>query len=223
VVPSVLQILDRFDAWDADPGEQAAQDFTVPAQAGTEAIRTAITALASELYARPLEEKADHILKAVSPVVVGFDPSDMIRDLVRSLEERAQRQGIKLHADISSKLPAVAMTPAQLSHALGLVIDNAVKCTPAKGYVTVSAHADYVNPTRAVTMMVSCRASPQNVWQKWLYSYFPGRRKRGDALGLAIVQRMMAENNGRLTFEHPEGIGMDYRIILPGPAMEEAR
>ena len=178
VVPSVLQILDRFDAWDADP-EEAGQDFTVPVQEGTEAIRTAITALASERYARPLEEEADRIIPRVSIGVAGFDPSDMIRDLVLSLEERAQRQGIKLHADISSKLPAVATDLAQLSEALGLVIDNAVKCTPAKGYVTVSAHADYVNPTRAVTMMVSCRASSQNVLQKWLYTYLPGRRKKG--------------------------------------------
>jgi signal transduction histidine kinase len=223
VVPSVLHILDRFDAWDADPGDQAEQDFTVPARAGTEAIRTAITALASPRYARPLEQEADRILKVVSTGVAEFDPSDMIRDLVRSLEERAQRQGIELHADISPKLPAVAINPAQLSHALGLVIDNAVKCTPAKGHVTVSAHADYVNPTRAVTMMVSCRASPQNVLQKWLYSYLPGRRKRGAALGLAMVQKLIAENNGRLTFEYPEGIGMDYRIILPGRAWEEAR
>jgi signal transduction histidine kinase len=121
------------------------------------------------------------------------------------------------------KLPPVAMTPEQLSHALGVVIDNAVKCAPPKGYVTVTAHADYVHPTRDVTMMVSCRASPQNAWQKWLYSYFPGRRKRGEALGLAIVQKLIAENNGRLTFEYPEGIGMDYRITLPGRVGEGTR
>ncbi len=222
VVPSVLQILDRFDAWDADP-EEAGQDFTVPAQEGTEAIRTAITALASERYARPLEEEADRIIPRVSIGVAGFDPSDMIRDLVRSLEERAQRQGIKLHADISSKLPAVAIDPAQLSEALGLVIDNAVKCTPAKGYVTVSAQADLVDPTRGVTMMVSCRGSPQTALEKWVYSYFPGHRKRGDAVDLAIVQRIIAENNGRLAFEYPAEFGMDYRITLPGRAREEAR
>ncbi|HSE65476.1 MAG TPA: hypothetical protein VLB12_00725, partial [Gemmatimonadales bacterium] len=30
VVPSVLEILDRFDAWDADPAEEAGQDFSLP-------------------------------------------------------------------------------------------------------------------------------------------------------------------------------------------------
>ena len=32
----------------------------------------------------------------------------------------------------------------------------------------------------------------------------------------AIVQKMIAENNGMMTFEYPGKIGMDYRIRLPG-------
>ena len=45
----------------------------------------------------------------------------------------------------------------------------------------------------------------------------------GSTVDLAIVQRIIAENNGRLAYEYPAEFGMDYRITLPGQAREEAR
>jgi signal transduction histidine kinase len=74
--------------------------------------------------------------------------SDAIAYTVNTLQEAASAKGITLWSDVGCELPSVYADPARLRQILIILVDNAIKFTPANGTVKVQARILGEDPNR---------------------------------------------------------------------------
>ena len=127
-----------------------------------------------------------------------------------------------LAVDVASDLPVIAMTAADLARAIGNVLGNALKFTPAGGRVAVRASA--VDNAVQITIVDNGRgiraADLPNVFRP----FWRGSRKRaaegaesasGSGLGLAIARDLVQGAGGTIWCRSTYGAGATFRIRLP--------
>ncbi len=125
---------------------------------------------------------------------------------------------IALQKKIDEKLPVVRVDREKILQVLRNLLGNAVKFTPERGEVTVSARI--VN--REVQVVVSdtgpgiAKENLTRIFEKFhqATSTHPGRHK-GTGLGLAIVRHVITAHGGRVWVESEPGHGSSFIFVLP--------
>jgi K+-sensing histidine kinase KdpD len=143
------------------------------------------------------------------------DPVDMIHAAIEL--KRIQLAGHKVEVTLAPDLPLVRVQSALMENAVGQLLDNAAKYSPANSTIRIEGRTD----KEWLTLSVSDRgagltaAEQTNVGQR----SFRGARHaaiRGSGLGLWIASTFIAANGGRLDAESPgPGLGTTIRIRLP--------
>ena len=189
-------------------------------------------------------EQAVHRLQGLIEDLLAFVQMDQGELLIQPrrfaigplLEERAQAilpratdRGVMVGIDMPPDLPDVLVDPKQISRALLLMLDNAVKFTPQGGHISVGAKASI---------------SPDDAEPAWRYGYvevgisdtgigIPAdkiarifdkfyqvdasatRSYGGTGLGLSLVKQIMDAHDTRVEVESTLGIGSTFRFRLP--------
>jgi PAS domain S-box-containing protein len=156
---------------------------------------------------------ADAAERAARPVRVPL--SAALWDLAAGFVPLAKRRAITIGLDIPADLDILA-DPAHLPHIFGNLIDNAIKFSPRRGRVEVSARAERSEAIVSVRDSGGgiAPADLEKVFERFFRAEGAGRVK-GTGLGLAIVQSMVRANGGHAAAEnHPEG-GAVFRVALP--------
>ncbi|MCB0063232.1 MAG: HAMP domain-containing histidine kinase, partial [Caldilineaceae bacterium] len=111
----------------------------------------------------------------------------------------------------------VRCDPHQLESALVNLVENALKFTPAQGYVQVGAQADSGEGGVRIWVKDSgvgiAPAEQPRIFQR----FYRGKQATngGSGLGLAIVQSVMHAHGGRVTVGSVEGEGSRFELHLP--------
>jgi two-component system sensor histidine kinase BaeS len=136
-------------------------------------------------------------------------------------EQAAADRGLALDGQPVGDLAVVA-DPVRLEQALGVLLSNAIKFTPAGGRVTVRARGrgDKVRISVADTGIGIPFAEQKRIFQEFTQVERGRSRGRdGAGMGLALCHRLVELMGGRTTVRSRPGQGSVFTITLPRAPM----
>jgi two-component system sensor histidine kinase BaeS len=150
---------------------------------------------------------------SVSPQDV--DLSALAADAVNRHRAESLKVGIGLHADTNGPAPALA-DPDRTLQVLSNLIENALRCTPSGGSVTVTAHPGLLTIADSGPGLGPDELA--HAFERFfLYSRYAHNRAVGTGLGLAIVKELTEAMGGEISVKSVRGRGTVFTVRLPRP------
>jgi signal transduction histidine kinase len=158
-------------------------------------------------------------------LVPEFEPiavHELCDDVASRFMSRAMTQSQSLVVDFPDRLPLARVDAQLLDRALGNLIDNAMRVTPAGGEVRVDLRTERIAGIDAIRIAVRDTGpgvAPEDrarVFERFYQGGGSHRANRGSSgLGLAIVSRVAELHHGRAGLEHPAQGGACFFLVLP--------
>jgi signal transduction histidine kinase len=147
--------------------------------------------------------------------------SDAIAYTVNTLQGAATAKGITLSSDIEGRLPAVCADPTRVRQILLILVDNAIKFTPANGAVKVQAHV-LEKDSNLLVLEVSdsgCGISSdmtERIFERLIQASDPALAgRKGLGLGLYICKELVTRQGGQVSAKSALGHGAVFSVTLP--------
>jgi signal transduction histidine kinase len=148
---------------------------------------------------------------------INAEPVDLAEIAVESATRhatQARELGVRLHVERHDPAPALADRDRLLQGVSNLV-ENAIRCTPAGGMVTLAAAAGELTVTDTGPG-IAPDEMPRAFDRFFLYRRYNGHRPVGTGLGLAIVRELALAMAGDVAVaSSPEGAAFTIRLPLP--------
>jgi signal transduction histidine kinase len=158
-------------------------------------------------------ERRKLILTPVAQVVAAS-----VRQVVETFESVIEEQGHQVVLDFPSDLPPVWADPERFQQVLRILLDNAVKYTPATSRIQVTGRSH----DRVVQIDVQDNGPgiPAVEQRRIFTKFFRGeadaiRAHTGLGLGLCIARGLVELHGGKLWFESTRGEGSTFSFTLP--------
>ena len=141
------------------------------------------------------------------------DPAELVDESVASFAAQADEAGVKLTGEAAGGLPTIDVDPTRMRGAVGNVIANAIRHTPAGGSVKVSA----VQGDGAVTISVTDTGEgiAPDLLPHVFERFVRGAGSKGSGLGLAIAHDITVAHGGTIDASSAVGSGTTVSIKLP--------
>ncbi|MFA5775510.1 MAG: HAMP domain-containing sensor histidine kinase, partial [Ilumatobacteraceae bacterium] len=161
----------------------------------------------------------EHVPLVLSTVDVGH----LLGDAISSLQLSAEDGGVSITIRLESPAGDLIIDGDvnQLEQVFVNLLSNAIKFTPRDGSVTLVArrnHAegDYVE-VKVIDTGIGIPAKEfPNVFQRFFRaSTATSASIPGFGIGLSLVQSIVREHNGTVTFDSTEGVGTTFTVKLP--------
>ncbi len=131
--------------------------------------------------------------------------------------EAAQHKGLRWQVNVPSALPELTLDADRIGQALGNVISNAIKYTPANGEIAIDAGEEKAEVwIRVRDTGVGIPPEEQARIFEPFYRGTTGRRfPQGMGLGLSIARDLLVAHGGRIEVENTPGAGSTFTLWLP--------
>jgi signal transduction histidine kinase len=146
---------------------------------------------------------------------------EAIADAVNTLQGAAAAKGITLSSQCVDGLPQVCADPTRVRQILIILLDNAIKFTPANGAVTVRAQL-FENDPNLVVLQVSdtgcgiAEGMTEHIFERLFQASDPSQAGRqGLGLGLYICKELVLRQGGRIWALSTPGQGAVMSVTLP--------
>ena len=154
--------------------------------------------------------------KGISPRLEWTDPADIVHAAVNQKGRRLAEHPV--HLDMASNLPLVKVDSVLVEQALGQLLDNAAKYSPAGSPVRISARMEQNQVVLSVTDNGVGLSSDEKT--QFGRRSFRGQRhppgSTGSGLGLWVAGNFIAANGGTLdVISHGVGLGTTVSLRLP--------
>jgi two-component system CheB/CheR fusion protein len=180
----------------------------------------------AEAQSRLIEDLVDTSRIATGKLRMEFEEIDlasMLTQAINSIDPTAQAKGVRLVSNISQDLGTVRADTQRLQQVFWNLLTNAVKFTPIKGTVTVSASRNFntVEIRFADTGIGIDSAFLPHVFDRFLqYDSSNSRKHMGLGLGLAITKELIQLHGGTIEAQSPgANRGSTFVVRLPMPAI----
>jgi signal transduction histidine kinase len=172
-----------------------------------------LSALIDDLFELSQLERAQSALELESSSLL-----DLISDTLESLRAEAERKGVNLTGQVEPRVDPVQMNPQKIQRVLNNLLRNAIRHTPARGTVAITArpvpggvHVDVADTGEGI--------APEELPRvfDWFYRGEKSRSRAygGAGLGLAIARSIVEAHGGRIWAESTAGCGSTFSFILP--------
>ncbi|MEZ5125276.1 MAG: HAMP domain-containing sensor histidine kinase [Thermoleophilia bacterium] len=154
-----------------------------------------------------------------SAFTVRSEPVDLVavaEDVARRYEATARDAGLTLLLDTRVRGNVVADHDRVLQVVSNL-IENAVRCTPAPGTVTITTAPGAITVADTGRGLTSDDL-PRAFERFYLYSRYGTDRPVGTGLGLAIVKELTEAMGGAVSVSSAVGVGTAFTVALPAGA-----
>ena len=147
--------------------------------------------------------------------------SDAIADTVSTLQGAATAKGVTLSSDVDCELPSVCADPTRLRQILIILVDNAIKFTPANGAVKLQARVVEEDPNLLVLEVSDsgCGIRPdmtERIFERLFQASDPASAGRnGLGLGLYICKDLVTRQGGQIWAKSAPGQGSVFFVTLP--------
>jgi two-component system phosphate regulon sensor histidine kinase PhoR len=150
-----------------------------------------------------------------------FDPKKLIQGARERLRLQAERAEIEVTVEPEPDLPNVMADPPRMEQVLINLIHNAIKFTPAKGNITLRAHASHNERTGNDEVIFEVQDTgvgiPSDDLPRIFERFYKADRSRsggGTGLGLAIARHLVEAHKGRIWAESVERRGSTFYFSL---------
>jgi len=144
------------------------------------------------------------------------DTAALLEECCRDRGLEAAENGVSLKLSAAAELPAMDVDRKQLSRVFANIIGNAIKFTPRRGRVDVTAS---VKENR---LHVSVRDTgigiPECDIDRVFTKYFRSESAagfKGTGLGLTLSKEIVEAHGGVIELESVEGVGSTFTVIIP--------
>jgi two-component system sensor histidine kinase BaeS len=145
------------------------------------------------------------------------DLNEWLPVVLRSAQEKAQKERRQWRIDVPEGLPEVKIDPDRMAQVIGNLTSNAIKFTPRGGLVSVEAGSNGAMAWIRVSD-TGPGISPEEK-EKIFEPFYRGsqqrRFKQGMGLGLSIARDLVIAHSGRLEVDSQPGEGSRFTIWLP--------
>lgn len=137
-----------------------------------------------------------------------------VKQVVKLLVPRAERQRVALLVDVAPHLPAITGDINRLKQVLLNLMDNALKFTPSGGTITVCAEATETH-VKVSVQDNGLGIEPEKLPHIKKRFYQGSESVPGNGLGLAICEEIMTLHGGRIDIDSRLGEGTRVDLFLP--------
>jgi signal transduction histidine kinase len=150
------------------------------------------------------------------PKLESFQITELIQDVVLKLQPQAAAGSIALEAELPEGLEPVRADIGMIERVLTNLIENALRFTPARGKVRVSASGEGQGVRVAVadTGRGIAPADLPRVFERFFHADADGDRS-GAGLGLTIARQIVELHGSRLEVRSRPGEGSLFHFLLP--------
>ena len=147
--------------------------------------------------------------------------SDAIAYAVDTLQGAATAKRIALSSDMALLLPSICTDPTRLRQILIILVDNAIKFTPANGEVRIQARVSEKDPSLLVLEVTDsgCGISPdmiERVFERLFQTSDPSLEgRKGLGLGLYICKELVTRQGGQIWAKSTLGRGSVFSVTFP--------
>jgi signal transduction histidine kinase len=147
--------------------------------------------------------------------------ADAVAYAVSSLQGAATAKDVALSSDIASGLPSICADAARLRQILVILVDNAIKFTPAKGAVKVQARASREDPNLAVVEVsdsgcgIAAGMNERIFERLFQASDATVAGRKGLGLGLYIAKDLVTRQGGKIWAENAPEQGSVFSVTFP--------
>jgi signal transduction histidine kinase len=147
--------------------------------------------------------------------------ADAMLYAVDTLKRTAAAKGVVLSLDAQAPLPPVRANPTRLRQVLVILVDNAIKFTPANGVVKVRArtleeNADFLELEVSDS---GCGFDPkmtERIFERLFQASDPALAgRKGLGLGLFICKELVTRQGGQIRARSAPGQGAVFTVTLP--------
>ncbi|HEY2668215.1 MAG TPA: HAMP domain-containing sensor histidine kinase [Actinomycetota bacterium] len=150
--------------------------------------------------------------------------SELVSDALASAAPIARAKGVRLEGAVPEEIPAVSVSPAEMTRVLRNLLENAIRHTPSDGAVRVEAAADEAGAWLHVAD--TCGGIPEADVDRVFELAFRGEAARradgnraagagsGAGLGLAIARGIVQAHQGEISVRNESG-GCRFSVRLP--------
>ncbi|MCX4853079.1 HAMP domain-containing histidine kinase [Streptomyces canus] len=143
---------------------------------------------------------------------------ELLQQVAAAHRVTADAARVELRTDVDGE-PWLDADPLRMRQALGNLVSNALRHTPAGGTVTLSARRDGEDIALAVADTGTGIAPddlPHVFDRFWRAEKSRSRRTGGSGLGLPIVRHLVAAHGGTVQAASEPGVGSLFTLRLPG-------
>jgi two-component system NtrC family sensor kinase len=170
-----------------------------------------ITALINDLLDLGRIEAGFDARKEIVPI------SAILRYTVESLQNEAEKKGQTIEVSIPEALPQILGNPVRLRQMMENLVGNAMRYTPPRGKIRVSAR------TEGIQLIIEVSdnglgippADQPYIFDKFYRASNAPSEISGAGLGLAIVKSIVENHNGRIWVTSALGLGSIFTVVLP--------
>jgi signal transduction histidine kinase len=140
---------------------------------------------------------------------------------VNTLQGAAAAKSITLSTEIAAGLPMVCADPTRVRQILIILLDNAIKFTPANGSITARAQVLKEDPNQLLLQVIDtgCGISEgmtEQIFERLFQASDPAQAGRqGLGLGLHICKELVTRQGGKIWAESTPGQGSVLSVTLP--------
>jgi two-component system phosphate regulon sensor histidine kinase PhoR len=165
-------------------------------------------------------ESGQAIMKLIEmPLII------LVEEALEHLDEQIEQRDLKINVDVPATL-YVLVDRAQIGRVLANLIHNAIKVTPKKSKIQVTAQADINGETITVHVDDSGPGIPADERDRIFERFYQidGARSqgRGSGLGLSISRHIIEAHNGQIWVEASElgGARFCFTLLAADPREE---
>jgi signal transduction histidine kinase len=119
--------------------------------------------------------------------------------------------------DVSPDLPLVRIDPDRMAQAIGNIVSNAIKFTPAGGKVSIDVRSE--SGQLCIQVADTGPGIPLNEQEKIFQPFIRGSQGRriveGMGLGLSIAREIVVAHGGDIKLESTPGAGSRFVLQIP--------
>jgi signal transduction histidine kinase len=143
--------------------------------------------------------------------------NDWLANILSPWEAAARQKGLTWFVDITPNLPKVMIDPDRMAQAMGNIISNAVKFTPAGGQVSTMVRMQ--DDQLSVQVTDTGLSIPENEREKIFEPFYRGNQGRriveGMGLGLSIARDIVSAHGGEIKVASPPEGGSTFVLQIP--------
>jgi signal transduction histidine kinase len=145
------------------------------------------------------------------------DVNAVVADVIEQSLALAEARSVRMVTDFSNGAGAATANQAALRRLLLILIDNALKHTPAGGTVTINTREGPSGLSLSVTDSgegISPEAMP-HIFDRFYRADASRSGNGGTGLGLSIAQAIAQAHGTKIEAQSVPGAGSCFRLILP--------